>query len=192
MLPHPTDPQSVTAAISTGGVYRTTDGGESWAPRNQGIRAEFLPEGQQYPEFGQCVHKVARHPSAPERLFAQNHGGVYRSDDEGGVVDSPSPTGCRPTSGSRWWCTRTSRTRSSRFPIHGGDARYPVDAKARVWRSPDAGESWQPCGEGLPDTFFVGVMRDAMTHRPARPGRDLLRWPQRGGVGLRRPGRQLA
>ena len=60
------------------------DGGASWHPRNSGIRAEFLPEGQQYPEFGQCVHKVARHPDRPERLYLQNHGGVYRSDDEGG------------------------------------------------------------------------------------------------------------
>ena len=84
ILPHPDDPDSMTAAISTGGVYQTTDGGSSWSPRNQGIRAEFLPEGQQYPEFGQCVHKVTRHPSRPERLYLQNHGGVYRSDDEGG------------------------------------------------------------------------------------------------------------
>ena len=50
-------------AISTGGVYRTEDGGRSWQPRNQGIRAEFLPE--KYPEFGQCVHKVVRHPRNP-------------------------------------------------------------------------------------------------------------------------------
>ena len=85
ILPHPTDPASVTVAISTGGVYQTRDGGGSWEPRNQGIRAEFLPEGSQYPEFGQCVHKVARHPSRPERLYLQNHGGVYRSDDEGGA-----------------------------------------------------------------------------------------------------------
>ena len=81
ILPHPSDPDSVTVAISSGGVYQTDDGGASWAPRNQGIRAEFLPEGQQYPEFGQCVHKMSRHPSRPERLFLQNHGGVYRSDD---------------------------------------------------------------------------------------------------------------
>ena len=87
ILPHPTDPQSVTAAISTGGVYQTTDGGASWQARNQGIKAEFLPEGQQYPAFGQCVHKVTRHPARPERLYLQNHGGVYRSDDEGGDLE---------------------------------------------------------------------------------------------------------
>ncbi|MEC9052360.1 MAG: exo-alpha-sialidase, partial [Actinomycetota bacterium] len=31
ILPHPSDPTSVTAAISTGGVYQTTDGGGSWS-----------------------------------------------------------------------------------------------------------------------------------------------------------------
>jgi len=30
VLPHPSDPESVTAAISTGGVYQTTDGGRTW------------------------------------------------------------------------------------------------------------------------------------------------------------------
>ena len=45
ILPHPTDPVSVTAAISTGGVYQTRDGGASWEARSQGIRAEFMPEG---------------------------------------------------------------------------------------------------------------------------------------------------
>ena len=169
VLPHPTDPRSVTAALSTGGVYRTTDGGASWAPRNEGIRAEFLPEGQQYPEFGQCVHKVARHPAHPERLYLQNHGGVYRSDDEGGhwdyigdglPVDFGFPMVVHPHQPDTIFT----------FPLQGGDRRYPVEAKAVVWRSRDAGETWEACGEGLPDTFFVGVMRDAMSadqHDPA-------------------------
>ena len=42
-----------------------------------------MPEGQQYPEFGQCVHKIVQHTSKPERLFLQNHWGLYRSDDSG-------------------------------------------------------------------------------------------------------------
>ena len=152
----------MTAALSTGGVYQTTDGGQSWEPRNQGIRAEFLPEGQQYPEFGQCVHKVARHPSRPERLFLQNHGGVYRSDDDGAIVDSTSPTGCRRTSGSRSSCTRTSPTRSTSSRSTAATAATRPTAKARVWRSQDAGDTWEELGDGLPDTFFVAVMRDAM------------------------------
>ncbi len=169
ILPHPTDADSVTVAISTGGVYQTTDGGASWTPRNQGIRADFLPEDQRYPEFGQCVHKVTRHPSRPERLFLQNHGGVYRSDDEGGSWtsigdDLPSDFGfaivVHPHRPDTVYV----------FPLGAGDNRYPPDAQATVWQSDDAGESWTPRNKGLPDAFYVGVMRDAMcadSHDPA-------------------------
>ncbi|WP_193605140.1 WD40/YVTN/BNR-like repeat-containing protein [Nocardioides dongkuii] len=161
VLPHPTDPRSVTAAISTGGVYQTDDGGASWTARNQGIRAEFLPEGQQYPPFGQCVHKVARHPARPERLFLQNHGGVYRSDDhaaswvsiaDGLPADFGFPVVVHPHDPDTVYV----------FPLNAGFGRYPTDGKARVWRSRDAGESWEELGKGLPDGFFVGVMRDGM------------------------------
>lgn len=161
ILPHPDDSASVTVAISTGGVYQTADDGASWEPRNQGIRAEFLPEGQQYPEFGQCVHKVTRHPSRPERLYLQNHGGVYRSDDHGGEwtyigdglpADFGFPVVVHPHEPDTLFV----------FPLNGGDRRYPPDGDARVFRSQDAGETWEPLGEGLPDRFWVGVMRDAM------------------------------
>jgi len=162
ILPHPTDPASVTAAISTGGVYQTVDGGESWTARNQGIKAGFLPEGEQYPEFGQCVHKVTRHPARPERLFLQNHGGVYRSDDEGvtwtSIADGlPSDFGFTIVSHPHEPDTVFT------FPISGGDGRYPPEGKARVWRSRDAGGSWEELGNGLPDRFYVAVMRDAMS-----------------------------
>jgi hypothetical protein len=169
ILPHPTDPQSVTAALSTGGVYQTNDGGTSWQPRNQGIRAEFLPEGEQYPEFGQCVHKVTRHPSRPDRLFLQNHGGVYRSDDHGESWQSIAD-GLPADFGFSIVVHPHQPDTIYVFPIGGGDRRYPPGAKARVWRSRDAGGSWEELGNGLPDSFYVAVMRDAMCtddHDPA-------------------------
>jgi photosystem II stability/assembly factor-like uncharacterized protein len=161
ILPHPTDPASVTVAISTGGVYQTRDGGETWTARNEGIRASFLPEGQQYPEFGQCVHKVARDAVRPERLYLQNHGGVYRSDDEGAtwvsIADGlPADFGFAMVAHPRVGDTIYV------FPIQAGEHRYPPEAKARVWRSTDAGETWDELSVGLPDRFFVAVMRDAM------------------------------
>ncbi len=161
ILPHPTDPDSVTAALSTGGVYQTNDGGKSWEPRNHGIKAEFMPEGQQYPEFGQCVHKVSRHPDRPERLFLQNHGGVYRSDDHGANWVSIAD-GLPAEFGFSILVHPHEPDTVFVFPINGGDRRYPPDAKARVWRSRDAGGSWEELGEGLPDSFYVAVMRDAM------------------------------
>ncbi len=159
----------MTVAISSGGVYQTADGGGSWTARNQGLRADFLPEDQQYPEFGQCVHKIDRHPSRPERLFLQNHGGVYRSDDhaatwtyiaDGLPADFGFPVVVHPHEPDTVFV----------FPIGGGDRRYPPDGRARVWRSGDAGETWSASEQGLPEHFFVGVMRDAMwadDHDPA-------------------------
>ena len=161
VLPHPTDPRQVTVAMSTGGVYRTFDGGDTWAPANQGLRAVFLPEGAQFPEFGQCVHKVTRDPQNPDRLYLQNHGGVYRSDDgadswtsiaDGLPSDFGFPVVAHPrTSGTVWV-----------FPLEGADGRFPIDGKCTVWRSRDAGDTWEELRTGLPDSFFTGVMRDAM------------------------------
>lgn len=174
LLPHPTDPRSLTVAISTGGVYQTTDGGASWMPRSKGIRADFLPEEQRYPEFGQCVHKVARHPARPERLFAQNHGGVYRSDDEGSSWQSIAD-GLPSDFGFPVVVHPHDPDTVHVFPLFGAEGRFPPDAKARVWRSRDAGETWKALGGagegGLPDRFYVGVMRDALcTDDQDQPG----------------------
>ncbi|WP_300578953.1 hypothetical protein, partial [Phenylobacterium sp.] len=160
VLPHPTDPQQVTVAMSTGGVYRTYDRGETWAPANQGIKAEFRPGDIQYPEYGQCVHKVARDPADPDRLYAQNHGGVYRSDDgadswtsiaDGLPSDFGFPVVTHPRDPGTVYV----------FPLGGADGRFPVDGRCRVYRSRDAGSSWEALGEGLPDGFWSAVIRDA-------------------------------
>ena len=51
------NPNDIKIAISTGGVYQTADGGQKWQVTNTGVKAYFMPN--QYPEFGQCVHKIA-------------------------------------------------------------------------------------------------------------------------------------
>ncbi|HEX6973377.1 MAG TPA: sialidase family protein, partial [Vicinamibacterales bacterium] len=73
--------ERIRIAVSTGGMYVTDDGGATWRPSNKGVRADFLPDKQ--PEFGQCVHKVTQSRQRPDRMFLQNHWGLYRSDDRG-------------------------------------------------------------------------------------------------------------
>lgn len=181
ILPHPDRPESVLAAISTGGVYRTEDNGKSWSPSNTGIKAEFMPGERSYPEFGQCVHKVARHPAAPERLFLQNHGGVYRSEDGGASWQDIAP-GLPSEFGFPVMVHPREPETVFLFPIVDAGARWPVDGKARVWRSRDAGDSWEPMGEGsLPDQFFVAVMRDAMCVDAQQPA-GLYFGGRNGGV----------
>jgi hypothetical protein len=84
------DGNRVHLGISTGGHYLSEDGGETFTASNKGVGAGFAPDP--YPEFGQCVHKIAGHKAAPGRLYMQNHGGwgaerpdigVLRSDDHG-------------------------------------------------------------------------------------------------------------
>ena len=162
ILPHPTDGKRVLAAISTGGVYRTEDGGETWQASNTGVKAEFMPGDRHYPEFGQCVHKVARDSADPERLFLQNHGGVYRSDDGGATWNDIAPG--LPSEFGFAMVTHPRRADTAyTFPISDAGARWPVDGRARVWRTQDAGASWTELGDGtLPDEYYAAVMRDAM------------------------------
>ncbi|HET8602625.1 MAG TPA: exo-alpha-sialidase [Marmoricola sp.] len=161
IVPHPTDAATLTCAISSGGVYGTEDAGVTWRAQNAGVKAEFLPEGSQYPEFGQCVHKIARHSANPDRLFMQNHGGVYRSDDGGRTWDSIEE-GLPANFGFPVVVHPHEPDTVFVFPLAGSGGRFPVGGRASVWRSRDAGGSWEELHEGLPDEFYVGVMRDAM------------------------------
>ncbi len=160
-----TDPRtadSVTVAVSTGGVYRTADGGDTWEASNSGVRAEFLPEGQQYPEFGQCVHKIAQDPADADRLYLQNHGGVYRSDD-GGAAWSEIGKGLPADFG---FAIATHPRRGGVayvFPVNDGSDRYAPGYRCRVYRTEDAGLSWSPLHDGLPEGNHYGiVLRDAL------------------------------
>jgi photosystem II stability/assembly factor-like uncharacterized protein len=158
-----TDPettQRTLIACSTGGVYRTDDGGDTWNARNVGVRAEFLPD--KHPEFGQCVHKVVHHPSKPERLFLQNHWGLYRSDDWG---DSWTDIANGVPSDFGFAMTMHPSDPDTVYvvPLESDMFRCCPEGKMRVYRTRDAGESWQPMHEGLPqDGVYETVLRDSM------------------------------
>src|SRR3954453_13192056 len=80
VLPDPASDRG-TIAMSTGGVYVSEDAGEKWEPRNKGITVVFGPDP--LPEYGQCVHKVAIDAGDPDRMYAQNHFGVFRTYNAG-------------------------------------------------------------------------------------------------------------
>ncbi|HEV3124408.1 MAG TPA: exo-alpha-sialidase [Candidatus Dormibacteraeota bacterium] len=163
VLTHPSDTQRVLVAMSAAGVYRSSDGGTSWEPANRGIQAVFLPEDQRFPEYGQCVHKVAMHPSRPERLFAQNHFGVYRSDN-GGDTWQAIETGLPSNFGFPLVVHPRRPDTIYTFPLLADVERMPVEGRCCVYRSENAGESWQPLSAGLPEPpYYAAVLRDAMT-----------------------------
>lgn len=166
IVPHPSDPEVVTVAMSTGGVYRSEDGGASWHPRNRGITTDFLPGDP--PEFGQCVHKVAADAGDPDRLYAQNHGGVFRSDDAGASwvkisaglpVEFGFPIVAHPHRPGTIYV----------YPLVADIERFPPQGKPAVWCSEDAGHTWHETGPGLPDEVWSVVLRDAFTSDRAVP-----------------------
>lgn len=164
----PTDPRRIFVAISAAGVFRTTDGGETWTPVNRGLRATYTPDPE--PEAGYCVHKIAMHPSRPKTLFMQKHGGVYRSDD----------------AAASWKIISGNLSSDFGFPIavHAHEPEtiyvvpitsdtqhYPPDGMLRVWRSRQGNGEWEALGSGLPDrNCYVNVLREAMAVDRLDPG----------------------
>jgi photosystem II stability/assembly factor-like uncharacterized protein len=160
ILLDPTDLKRMYIAVSAAGCYRTDDGGKTWAPYNRNVRADFMPN--KFPEFGQCVHKMTMHPSNPNVIYQQNHCGVYRSDNMGedwidiGEGKLPArfgfPIAVHPTDPKTIYVVLEE---SDEF-------RMSVDGKFSVWRSRDAGISWERMTKGLPEKAHLVVLREAM------------------------------
>ena len=162
VLLHPDDPERMLIAISAAGVYLTDDGGRSWRAANTGIVVSFMPD-EPAPEFGQCVHKVARDAADPERLYLQHHGGIYRSDNGGDSWDAMSsiagmdfgfPVVAHPSRPDTAFL----------LPLHSDEYRCTPDGNCTVWRTTDAGKSWEPLTDGLPQGgAHLTVLRDGFT-----------------------------
>jgi hypothetical protein len=163
----PREPRRIYCSLSAGGVYRSDDGGESWLARNAGVRAEFLPD--RYPAAGQCVHRLLLHPAMPDRLYQQNHCGVYRSDDRG---DSwvEITHGLPSEFGYALAVDPADADVAFVIPEESSHMRTTVDGRLRVYRTRDAGASWEPLTRGLPQQHaYVSILRDAMCSDPLAP-----------------------
>jgi hypothetical protein len=149
----PGDPQRMYVCIASAGTLRSEDGGHTWSPVNKNVAAGYFPDP--YPEIGQCVHKLLLHPVRPERLWQQNHFGVYRSDNRGDSWERLDGNGLPASFG---------------FPIMI-DPKDPDTACVIPERSPEyhySPDGRLPCtGRGT----AAGRGRRCRTACPARPGR---------------------
>lgn len=167
VLPDPAGGPRLGIAVSAAGFYRTLDG-QSWEAANAGIRAPFLPEPT--PEFGQCVHKVDRHPAYPDTLFLQHHWGVYRSDDFGGSWREIGADSLSSTFGFPVVADPNHPGTAYVVPLTSDEFRCAPDGRAMVYRTTDGGESWEGLGNGLPqENAWLAVLRDGLAADTADP-----------------------
>ncbi len=160
ILPDASEPRRIWVAISTGGVYRSEDRGLTWAAQNKGVKAEFLPD--KHPEFGQCVHKMAQPSGRPERLYLQNHWGIYRSDnraDSWQAIEEGVPS----TFGFALAAHPRDPETAYVIPIEADTFRCTPERKLRVYRTRNGGRSWEALMKGLPQReTYETILRDGL------------------------------
>lgn len=148
-------------AISAAGAFRSDDAGASWRPINKGLQSRYeLPDPNV--EVGHCVHRIAFHPSNPDRLYMQKHWDVLRSDNGGELWTEVS--GNLPTDFGFPIDVHAHEPETIYVvPITSDSLHYPPDGKLRVYRSRTGGNEWEPLTNGLPQKdCYVNVYRDAM------------------------------
>jgi photosystem II stability/assembly factor-like uncharacterized protein len=158
----PSNKSRIFVAISAAGVFRSEDGGKSWAPANRGLKSPYeLPDPDA--EVGHCVHRIAMHRSRPGTLFMQKHWDVMRSDNGGDSwteVSGNLPTDFGFPIDVHWHEPETIFV----VPIKSDSEHFPIDGKLQVFRSRTGGNEWEPMTKGLPQKdCYVNVLRDSMS-----------------------------
>jgi hypothetical protein len=148
----PRDAAHLYIATSTGGVFESRDRGATWSPLNKGVEVTFGPDP--YPEYGQDAHFIALAPTDPNRIYQQNHCGIYRLDRPGDAwirigAAMPKEIGDigftivpHPRDPDAAWV----------FPMDGTTVwpRTSPGGRPAVYRTGDAGVSWQRQDRGFP------------------------------------------
>jgi photosystem II stability/assembly factor-like uncharacterized protein len=162
IIPHPDEPSRYWIIIQGYGAFETTDDAATWAPRNQGLRRDWPPPEDE--RIGFCVHKLVIAPTDQERMYQQNHVGMHRSDDAG--KSWTEITEGLPTEfGFAAAVHPHDRDTFHVIPLDSGHARCMPDGQAAVWRTRDAGATWQRLDRGLPQRdAHLGVLREGMAN----------------------------
>src|SRR5918998_289535 len=145
----PGDPDRLALGISAAGVWLTDDGGQTWSRGNAGIVPRYVPEEARAETTDLCVHNLQRARENPERIFMQFHGGVYRSDDAGRTWIDIAP-GLPSDFAFPLAVDPADPDSAFVIPLTAETDRVSAGGRVQVYETRDAGASWRPRGDGLP------------------------------------------
>jgi photosystem II stability/assembly factor-like uncharacterized protein len=166
VLVDPRDAAHLYIGMSSGGVHETRDAGRSWTPLVAGLEVVGGMDPTQI-QFHD-PHCLAICPANPDRLYQQNHCGIYRIDRPSNqwrrvgrampeaVGDIGFPIVVHPKDPDTAWV----------FPMDGTDVwpRTSPGGEPAVYVTRDGGENWQRQDAGLPrGNAWWTVLRQAMT-----------------------------
>jgi len=148
----PRDPKHLYFAMSGGGVHETLDGGKRWKPLIEGmdVVAGFDPKTVTFHD----PHCVRLCPSNPDRLYQQNHCGIYRLDRPAKVWkrigkampskigDVGFPMVVHPHDDEAAWV----------LPMDGQTVwpRTSINGQPAIYGTSNGGKSWTRLDTGLP------------------------------------------
>ena len=159
----PRDDDHVFIGISCAGVFETTDAGTTWTIRNEGLRADFLPDP--HAEVGHDPHMLLTCAAQPDVMWQQNHCGIFRSEDGGKKWNDVSDHGKTAYFGFALAVDAVNSDRAWVVPSVSDEIRVTINESLCVCRTEDGGQSWQELRTGLPQNgCFDIVYRHALAN----------------------------
>lgn len=175
----PRDAKRIYLCVGAGGSFKSVDGGASWEVFSQnaipthpvatkllaeaiGQFPSLLPPGKD-PAGLDELHRMRLDPKNPDRLWGQAHWGVFRSDDLGATwVDVTE--GLPSFHGFPIAVTKQGADAVFVVPLdYGADNFRVAPGQFAVYRTGDAGKTWEPLTNGLPGPHdYQSVYREGL------------------------------
>ncbi|MEM8908249.1 MAG: glycosyl hydrolase [Bacteroidota bacterium] len=152
----PRDAQHLFIGVSCAGVFESRDGGATWLVRNQGLRADYLPDPQA--SVGHDPHLLLASPAHPDWLWQQNHCGIFRSTDGGQSWQDVSEPEGMANFGFTIALDEKNGDQAWVVPAISDHVRVAKGAALCVCRTDDGGQNWQELRAGLPQTACYDIV----------------------------------
>jgi photosystem II stability/assembly factor-like uncharacterized protein len=101
------------------------------------------------------------HPAQAERLWQQNHCGVYRSDDCGDSWARLDGNGLPSSFGFPIMLDPNDPDAAFVIPEKSHEYHFGPNERLEVYGTRDAGKTWEPMSAGLPEQAWAAVLREA-------------------------------